>query len=662
MSDTITQANRLLEAITPAGTDVLLLHSFSGSEGVSRPFRFTLKLVADVMNNMPAQVTPSSIVGQPMGLRITLSDPNSASSGQRYISGMCERFSVEDADDEFAHYTAVVVPWFSFLNYFSNCRIFQDMAVPDIISKIVSDAGFSSQFQNNTTKTYTTWDYCVQYRETDFNFISRLMEHEGIYYYFEHTESSHTMILADAPSCYTSLPEQSSFRYSPVTGVSPMEDTIRRWHLEEEVHPGKWTMRDYHHEMPSSTLEVTTTSTSDVSSASNYEIYDYPGDYAKKFNDPSSRLGDVIPEGQKLDDLRIAKEETPYQVAGGISRCRAFCTGYKVTVTGGAAAGTYLLTEVEHSAVQQPAYRSRDNVGFAYENRFRAITSTVPYVPEHRAPKPVVYGLQTALVVDETSGGNSEEIWPDKYGRVRVRFHWDRENKYSCWLRVVQPWAGKMWGHQWIPRTGDEVAVAFAEGDPDVPYVIGSVYNSTNMPIFTLPDNKTQSGIQTHSSTGGGASDYNMLRFEDLNGSEEVYFQAQKDLNSLIKNNETRKVRDGSRTTTIHVNDARTVETGNDTIDVQQGNRTITVDQGNISETAKMGNISVTANMGNISTKADLGNISTTASAGTISISADAQSVSVTGMTEVTLTCGASSISLTPASISITAPIVNINS
>ena len=204
--------------------------------------------------------------------------------------------------------------------------------------------------------------------------------------------------------------------------------------------------------------------------------------------------------------------------------------------------------------------------------------------------------------------------------------------------------------------------MAFAEGDCDVPYVIGSVYNSTNMPIFALPANKTQSGILTHSSTGGGASDYNMLRFEDLNGSEEVYFQAQKDLNSLIKNNETRKLRDGSRTTTIHVDDSRTLETGNDTIDVKQGNRTITVDMGNISETAKMGNISVTASMGNISTQADLGNISTTASVGTISITADAQSVSVTGMTGITLTCGASSISMTPANISITAPMVMINS
>ncbi|HEX4808049.1 MAG TPA: type VI secretion system tip protein TssI/VgrG, partial [Bryobacteraceae bacterium] len=425
MPDTITQANRLLAATTPAGTDVLLLQSFSGSEGVSRPYRFTVKLVADVMNNMPSRVQPPQIVGQPMSIRITLSDPSSADSGERYISGMCERFSVEDSDDEFAHYTAVMVPWFSFLNYASNCRIFEHMAVPDIITKVVSDLGYSGKLQNNLTKTYTSWDYCVQYRETDFNFLSRLMEHEGIFYYFEHTASDHKMVLADAPSCYNAMPGQSSFRYSPETGVSPMEDTIRRWRLEEEIHPGKWTMRDYHHEMPSSNLEQTSTSGSDCTEGMKYEVFDYPGDYAKKFNDPTSRLADVMPEGEKLDDLRIAKEETYFKVAGGISRCRAFCTGYKFTVTGvpAAAPPTYFMTEVEHSAVQQPAYRSRDNVGFAYENRFRAIASTVVYVPEHRTPKPVVYGLQTALVVDETESGNSEEIWPDKYGRVRVRFH-----------------------------------------------------------------------------------------------------------------------------------------------------------------------------------------------------------------------------------------------
>jgi type VI secretion system secreted protein VgrG len=245
-------------------------------------------------------------------------------------------------------------------------------------------------------------------------------------------------------------------------------------------------------------------------------------------------------------------------------------------------------------------------------------------------------------------------------------------------VRVVQPWAGKAWGQQWIPRVGDEVAITFLEGDPDCPVVIGGLYNATNMPIFTLPDNKTQSGLLTHSSTGGGSSNYNMLRFEDKMGNEEIYVQAEKDWNSVIKHDETRNIKN-NRTSTIHVDEKRTVETGNDTIEVQQGKRTITVQQdiatksnngnisteattGNISTKADMGNISETASMGNISTTANLGNISTSASLGNITIQADVGSISISGLSGVTISCGASSISMTPASISISAPMVMINS
>jgi type VI secretion system secreted protein VgrG len=290
----------------------------------------------------------------------------------------------------------------------------------------------------------------------------------------------------------------------------------------------------------------------------------------------------------------------------------------------------------------------------------------VVYVPRPVTPKPLIYGLQTALVATDSSG---EEIWPDKFGRVKVIFPWDRDGTNACWLRVAQPWAGNSWGQQWLPRVGDEVVVSFLEGDPDHPIVIGSVYNATNMPIFALPDNKTQSGIQTHSSKGGGSSDYNMLRFEDKTGSEEIYIQAQKDWNSLIKHDETRTVKN-NRTTTIHVDESRTVETGNDTIAVQQGKRTITVSQ-DISETSQQGNISTTANKGNISTTADMGNISTTASMGNISETADLGNITIqasvgkitiSGLTGVTISCGASSIEMTPASISISAPMVLINS
>jgi type VI secretion system secreted protein VgrG len=316
-------------------------------------------------------------------------------------------------------------------------------------------------------------------------------------------------------------------------------------------------------------------------------------------------------------------------------------SGYRCHVTGGFAEGSYLLTEVRHDANQWPAYGTRSGGRNPYKNSFRAIPSSRVFVPAVR-PHPGIQGLQTAFVIDESPSGNTEEIWPDKYGRVRVRFHWDRDAKYGCWLRVVQPWAGRSWGQQWIPRVGDEVAVTFLEGDPDCPVVIGGLYNSANMPVFSLPDNKTQSGILTHSSRGGGSSNFNMLRFEDKIGSEEIYTQAEKDQNALIKHNETRTVKN-NRTTTIHVDDARTVETGSDTLSVQQGSRTVTVKQ-------------------DITTTSQSGSVATTAQLGSITITASSNSITINGQTQITLQCGKSTITMTQADISIKAPMVLINS
>lgn len=672
MPETITQANRLLQLSTPAGDNVLLIYSFTGYEAISRPFRYVLELVADVLNDMPSKVTPHQLVGQMFTLNVVLD----GSDEPKVITGYCESFSTGAVDEEFAHYTAVLVPWFSFLNLNSNSRFFQNKTVPDIVTEVITDAGYSSAFQNNTTKTYTAWDYCTQYRETDFAFINRILEAEGIYYYFAPDEQQgHKLVIADAPSCYQDLPNISSFAYSPVTGVKDLLDTIRVWVSEERIHTGKWTLRDYHHEMPTNNLENSEPSTDVAAAGKSFSMYDFPGEYSKKFNEPSSRTANVKPEGETLSKVKMLAEEAARIEFSGVSKCRAFITGYKITVTGGAAAGSYLLTEVVHEGHQQPAYRNRDEVPDAYSNTFKCIDAGVPYVPRQITPKPLIYGLQTALVATDSSG---EEIWPDKYGRVKVIFPWDRDAKNACWLRVVQPWAGKSWGQQWLPRVGDEVAVSFLEGDPDQPIVVGSVYNSDNMPIFTLPDNKTQSGLQTHSSKGGGSSDYNMLRFEDKNGSEEIYLQAQKDWNSLVKNNRTRTihvndtrtvetgddkltVQQGNRTTTIHVNDSRTLETGDDTISVQTGKRSITVSQ-DISETSQQGNISTTASMGNISTTASMGNISETADLGNITIEASVGSIKISGLSGVTITCGASSIEMTPASISISAPMVLINS
>jgi type VI secretion system secreted protein VgrG len=645
--------------------------SFTGYEAISQPFRYIVEMVADVLGNMPVQVTPHTLVGTLFTINMTLDGADTP----KVISGYCESFSTGAVDTEFAHYTAVLVPWFSLLNLNTNIRFFQDKTVPDIVAEVIRKAGYSSAFQDSTTKTYTAWDYCTQYRETDFAFISRLLEAEGIYYYFQPDEQAgHKLVIADAPSCYQPLPNISTFVYSPAAGIADLKDTIRAWWSEEKIHTGKWSLNDYHHEMPTSNLEGSTPSTTVAALGQSFSKYDYPGEFAKKFNDPSSRLSDINPEGTKLTDVKMQIEETTRVVCSGTSRGRAFQTGFEITVTGGAAAGAYLLTEVMHDCTQQPAYRNRDEVPDAYRNTFKCIASDAPFVPAQVTHKPIAHGLQPAVVVTDSSG---EEIWPDKYGRIKVAFPWDLTKTNTCWLRVIQPWAGKQWGQQWIPRVGDEVLVSFIEGDPDMPIVVGSVYNSDNMPMFALPDNKTQSGIQTHSSTGGGGSDYNMLRFEDKNGSEEIYIQAQKDWNSLIKNDETRTVKN-NRTTTIHVNDTRTVETGDDKLTVQQGNRTTTIhvndsrtlETGDDSITVQTGkrsitvaqNISVTSQQGNISTTASMGNISTTASLGSITIEASVNSVTISGLAGVTIECGASSIQMTPASISISAPMVLINS
>ena len=630
MPGLITQENRLLEAITAAGKDILLLDSFSGQEGISRPFRFELKLVSqvkgegDAPTGNPDKVKPHELVGKSMTIRIQLTDNNTGTkTGERYLTGLCERFSQGHQDDEFAHYTAVIVPWFNFLKCATNCRIFQDKDVTQIVQQVVSEHGYGGQFKLDVSKSYTPRDYCVQYRETDFDFVSRLLESEGIYYYFEHTNGNHVMVLADAPSCYKDLQSRASFKYSPVTGLNTTEDTIRSWGLEEEIHAGKWTTRDFHHEMPHNFAEVTETSVNVADEGKKFEVYDYSFDYAKKFNKAGSS-GGVRPEGEKLVRTRMEKQESLHTVASGWSNCRGFTTGYKIQVTGGNAAGSYVITELVHSANQQPDYKTGEAERSPYRNGFRLIPSATPFVPPALTGRPAVHGLQTAFVIDESPSGHAEEIWPDKFGRVRVRFHWDRESKYTCWLRVIQPWAGKSWGGLFLPRVGDEVAVSYLEGDPDLPVVVGSLYNSENLPPFSLPDNKTQSGILTRSSKGGGGSNFNLIRIEDKIGAEEIHIQAEKDHTLLIKHDETRTIQN-DRTHVVHNNDTLTVEQGSRTATIHQ-NDTLTVQQGNLTVTVSAGKITMTA----------------------------AQ--------EIKLVCGASTIDLTPALITITSPLVKINS
>jgi type VI secretion system secreted protein VgrG len=574
-----------------------------------------------------------------MAIEIGLHDDKS-----RFISGIVTHFTMEGLDDQFAYYHAVLVPWFTLLDYGTDCRIFQNKTVPQIIDKIVEERGMTAYYRSDLARSYTSWDYCVQYNESDFAFLCRIMEAEGIYYYFEQEKNQkHKLIIADRPDAHHPCPDQSEFRFDPDVGVGDFEDTIAVWKTKTEFLSGSWTLRDYHLEMPRNVLDVPLTSMFSGEENAHLNVFHYPGEYAKKFNAPASRVGDVRPEGEKLVRLATENAEKNRTVVEGGSHARTMATGFTFKVKGGAALGIkgeYTLTNIRHSALQHPAYLTSGRMGEGYSNQFTCISSKVQFRPGRSTAKPIICGPQTAFVIDENPEP-SEEIWPDKYGRVRVRFPWDRDAKYACWIRVMQQWAGKGWGYQWIPRVGDEVMVAFLHGDPDCPIVVGSVYNHDNMPPFDLPDNKTQSGIKTRSSPKGGSDNFNMLRFEDKKGNEELYLHAEKDMKTIVENHETRNVGE-SRITTIYQDDKE---------EVKQGNHELTVD---------MGDRKATISKGNDSLDVSLGNVTNSAPVGTYKIAA--MQVEIDGTASIKLSCGGSSIEMLPAVIKITAPMVLINS
>ena len=599
MLATITQADRLIAVETPLGADVLLLESFAGAEEMSRPFRFEATMLADTALNKHLQVSADKLVGKKMTISVELGPGK-----QRFFSALVKRFSVTGRDERFFHYRVELVPWLSLLEMRSNCRFFQNMTVPEILDKVFDEAGFKHLVRFSPSRSYTKWDYCAQYRESDFHFISRLMEQEGIFYYFEHPQEAksdpngyeHLLVLLDAPN-YKDCPGQPVARFISDAGMGEREDTIRTWEVTRELLSSEWALRDSHFEAPSNSYEVAVPAMDSFEPAQNLKLYDYPGDYTHKFNEPGQRLGEIRGEADRAVKLKMEAEELGQLAYAGTSHCRAFSPGYRFKVMNihgfRGTAGPYVLTSVQHTAVQHPGYTSDFAEPEPYRNSFTCIPAEVACRAPRRTPKPVVPGPQTAKVVDESQGGNAEEIWPDKFGRVRVRFPWDRDGKFSCWMRVSQPWAGKGWGHQWIPRTGDEVVVDFLEGDPDRPLIVGSVYNGENMPPFALPANKTQSGVKTRSSKGGGADNFNMIRFEDKKGSEVVYIHAEKDKQVVVENDRTESV---GHDETIDIGNDRTETVGRDESVTIENDQTHSVGRNRTRDVGKDESITITEN------------------------------------------------------------------
>ncbi|NTW37738.1 MAG: type VI secretion system tip protein VgrG, partial [Syntrophobacteraceae bacterium] len=523
----LTQDNRLMAIDTPLGRDVLLLTGFRGTEAISSPYSFELSLISESHD-----ISFESIIGKNVTVSLVLADGQ-----QRVFNGLVSRFcqgrggGEEGSDPRFSHYAATMVPWVWLLRHMADVRIFQELNAPDIIEKIFRESGFND-FRIKLSGSYEKRDYCVQFRETHFNFVSRLMEEEGIFYYFEHERGKHTLILADSPPEHKNCPHQESARYQISAGMPLEEDVIQGLVKAQEVKPAKMTLNDYNYSMPNTDLR-SSVSSRQVQGQGEREVYDFPGLYPNKGR------------GERLTTVRMEEEEARITTIEGSSNCRAFTTGYRFTLKDHYRNDwnnrAYVLTEIEHEGSQGGNFPgARGEGGFSYSNRFRCIPIDVPFRPESRATKPVVHGTQTAVVV----GPAGEEIHTDELGRIKVQFHWDREGKKdensSCWIRVGQLWAGAQWGAVFIPRIGQEVIVAFLEGNPDRPLVIGCVYHQSNQPPLDLPGEKTRSTVKSDSTIGGGG--FNEIRFEDKKGKEEIYIHAKRNQTIQVGGDENHTV------------------------------------------------------------------------------------------------------------------------
>ena len=520
-----TQDHRLIRLNVPDlhDRDKLLLESFNGQEGVSFPFRYELS----VLSTDPA-VAFSSVIGKEATITVCLPNEN-----KRYINGIISSFSQGATSSRLTAYQAVLVPKLWLLTRTADSRVFQDKSVPDILDIILGKNGIKPELRINADK-YKKREYCVQYSETDFHFCARLMEDAGIYYFFEHTEKEHKLVLADAAQSLKThgVPFLNEAIFESSKGEGQQDQAVYSWSMAQELRPDKYTVRDYNFEKPQQ--DLTAFSQQKSVKTPKLEIYDYP----ERFADPD--------QGRQVADLRMEEIETANTVISGSGTCRAFQSGYVFKLTGHYRKDVneqdYLLTTIFHSFKQGDDFCSSGQAiddAFTYTNTFACIPTTTTYRPPRTTQVPVIASAQTAVVVGPSNGSQkppADQIYTDEYGRVKVRFMWDRttlNGDTSCWLRVANAWASMGWGHQWIPRIGQEVVVQFLEGDPDRPLVSGAVYNGMNGLPFTTDHYKTQSGIRTQSNpidADGPNDKYNMLRFDDKRGCEQVFVRSQKRL------------------------------------------------------------------------------------------------------------------------------------
>ena len=490
---------------------------FSGHEAMSSQFEFKVELACE-----DPGIDFSEIIGKPALLTVQ------GDLLSRCFHGLVCSFEQIDEMPRFAIYQASLVPQVWRLRHRHDCRIFQGLTTREIIKKVFETAGVPvEQFRFNLTSPYEPRDYCVQYRESDWAFVSRLMEEDGIFYFFEHHEDKHVLVMGDGSPACKPIPGGDTLPFYRPSGLVPLEDHIRRFRFTEEIQPGRVSLRDFNFKKPELRMEAQDKAEVDE----DLEVYDYPGEYQEPGRGSSAK-------GMTLAKIRLQGWQAARRTGFGESDCERLVPGHLFTLAGHGRDdlnARYLLTGVAHQGHQPQVLDEEAPTGdFHYSNHFACISENTPYRPPRVTPRPKVRGVQTAIVV----GPAGEEIYTDEYGRVKVQFHWDREGKRdersSCWIRVSQVWAGEAWGGMFIPRIGQEVIVDFIEGDPDRPIITGRVYNGANQVPYPLPDEKTKSTLKSNTSLGGNG--YNELRYEDKKGKEQIFMHAQRNMDVHVKN------------------------------------------------------------------------------------------------------------------------------
>ena len=645
----ITQAGRFLTLDTPLGQDMLIPSAVDGREGVSSLFEFRIATISQ-----QSQIQPQDLLGKSVTLGMGRPDGT-----PRLANGIVTAMAGGRVSrDGLRAYDLVVSPSLWLLDRQSDYKVFQAKSVKDIATEILGN--YPIKFKTSLNATYQNREYCLQYGETDLAFLHRLFAEEGIFYFFQHEQGSHTLVLADAASAYVDASQPSVTYRQEVVNAS---DTVSELNFGTSLIDAKWTLGGYDFEKPDAVIEGEDKTTKQPSSAQSWKHYRFPAG--------SVDTGEV----KRRATIAVDAAESLYEVISGAGTCASFAPGHKFTLleypVSALSDKSYVLTEVTHEArdISHFASRPQAEVRPYYRNRFSCIPADRPTRSHLPAQRNRARGPETALVV----GPDGQEIHTDKYGRVRIQFHWDRvgtkNEQSSCFVPVAQMWAGSGWGSVFVPRIGMEVVVHFLDGDPDRPLVTGAIYTGTNQPPWALPDTMTKSGLMTRSTLKGAAANASELSFDDKKGSEKVLFHAEKDFVREVENDDTltvghdqtRTVKNDRTTTISEGNDALTVSKGNRTQTITEGNETVEVSKGNRATTIGQGNETLTVTAGNRETKLGQGNDTLTLDAGNHTTKASAGSIKLDALQGITLVCGQNKIEVTPQGITINGMQVSVS-